>query len=133
LEEIVIPYHLAIPTAITIVSLIIILIRRKYLFATRQKKLLWSSVVVFLVLYLLMVGSATYDAIYYQWLVNSFDLDKDGLFGRSELTQEAEAAVERLTNDTGRNLSFIIGLVFAFIIATVVYLAGRVILSIRRP
>lgn len=84
MDEITIPYHLATPTIICIVALVIIFIYRKKLFL--KNKLFWISLTVFLVLYLFIVGSATYGDIYYQWDLNRYDLDKDGMFGGEEIT-----------------------------------------------
>lgn len=130
LDEITIPYHLATPTTICVVGLVAILFYRKRLFA--KNKLLWTSATVFLVLYLLIVGKATFDGIYYQWDLNRYDLDKDGMFGGNEITDEQNEAMRKLTSDTGRNFSFITGFVFALIISTVVYISGRVILKLKR-
>ncbi len=80
---------------------------------------------VFLVAYLFIVGNATYDDIYYQWDLNRYDLDKDGIFGGQEITKDQEAAMRRLTNDVGRNFSFVTGFIFAFILSGTVYLFGR--------
>ena len=87
--------------------------------------MLWTSLTVFLVVYLFIVGSAMYDDIYYQWDLNRYDLDKDGLFGGEEITKDQEAAMQRLTSDVGRNFSFITGFIFALIIAGAVYIFGR--------
>lgn len=130
MDEITLPYHLAIPTIICVVGLVIILIYRKRLFS--KNKLFWTSLIIFLVLYLFIVGSATYDDIYYQWDLNRYDLDKDGMFGGEEITAEQEEAMRKLTSDTGRNFSFIIGFVFASIISTVVYILGRLTLKLKR-
>ena len=130
MDEITLPYHLAIPTIICVVGLVIILIYRKRLFS--KNKLFWTSLTIFLVLYLFIVGSATYDDIYYQWDLNRYDLDKDGMFGGEEITAEQEEAMRKLTSDTGRNFSFIIGFVFASIISTVVYILGRLTLKLKR-
>jgi phosphoglycerol transferase MdoB-like AlkP superfamily enzyme len=130
LDEITIPYHLAIPTIICVVGLVIILIYRNRLFS--KKKLFWTSLTIFLVLYLFIVGSATFDDIYYQWDLNRYDLDKDGMFGGVEITDEQNEAMRKLTNDTGRNFSFITGFIFALFISTAVYISGRVILKLKR-
>ncbi|MBK9794342.1 MAG: hypothetical protein IPP60_14915 [Sphingobacteriales bacterium] len=57
---------------------------------------------------------ATFDAIYYQLDLNRYDLNKDGMFGGKEITNEQNEAMRKLTSDTGRNFSFITGFVFAF-------------------
>ena len=130
MDEVTIPYHLATPTTICVIGLVAILFYRKRLFS--NNKLLWTSVTVFLILYLLIVGRATFDAIYYQWDLNRYDLDKDGMFGGKEITDQQNEAMRKLTSDTGRNFSFITGFAFALIISTVVYTSGRVILKLKR-
>ncbi len=130
MDEITIPYHLVAPTIICVIGLGIILFYRKRLFS--KNKLLWTSVTVFLVLYLLIVGMATFDDIYYQWDLNRYDLDKDGMFSGEEITDQQNEAMRKLTSDTGRNFSFITGFVMALIISTVVYISGRVILKLER-
>jgi hypothetical protein len=130
LDVITIPYHLATPTIICLVGLGTIFFYRIRLFS--KDRLLWTSVTIFLVLYLLIVGSATYDAIYYQYDLNRYDIDKDGMFTGTEITDEQNEAMRKLTSDTGRNFSFITGFVFALIISTAVYISGRVILKLKR-
>jgi hypothetical protein len=83
-------------------------------------------VTFFLVIYLLIVGSALYTDLYCQWDLNRYDLDRDGFFGGPEQTPAQQAAMSRLTHDTGRNFSFIIGFILAFIIALLVYIIGRI-------
>jgi uncharacterized membrane protein YciS (DUF1049 family) len=129
LEEITIPYHLATPTIFSLVCLVAILFYSKRLFS--NNKLLWTSVTVFLVVYLLIVGSATFEDIYYQWDLNRYDLDKDGMFSGKEITAEQGKAMRKLTYDTGRNFSFITGFVFALIISTAIYISGRVLLKLK--
>lgn len=87
---------------------------------------------VFLILYLFIVGSATYEAIYYQWDLNRYDLDKDEMFGGKEITPKQSEAMQRLSSDTGRNLSFITGFIFAFAISTTVYLSASIISKVKR-
>jgi hypothetical protein len=81
-------------------------------------------VTVFFALYLFVVGSALYNDIYYQWDLSRYDLDKDGIFGGNEITEDQKAAMLRLTSDVGRNFSFITGFVFALTIAVAVYVFG---------
>lgn len=85
-----------------------------------------TNVTVFLFLYLFIVGSATYNDIYYQWDLNQYDLDKDGFFVGKEVTKEQQEAMEKLSNDLGRNFSLITGLLFAFPISLLTYGIGRI-------
>ena len=106
-------------------GLIVILFNHKKLFG--RNKVAWISVTVFLVLYLLIVGRATYDDIHYQFEMNRLDLDKDGLFGQNEMTKEFNNVMSNVSNDTGRNFSFITGFFFALIISIAVYVLGRLL------
>jgi len=130
MNELSIPYHLTIPSIICIVGLLTIFLKRKTIFV--NNKLFWTSVTIFLCLYLLIVGTATFDSIYYQWDLNRYDLDEDGMFGGKELTNEQNEAMRKLTSDTGRNFSFITGFIFALIISTTVYICGLVIKRVIR-
>lgn len=130
MDEITIPYHLATPTIICLFGLLTILFNRKKLFS--KNRILWISITTFLILYLFIVGTATFDAIYYQWDLYRYDLDKDGMFGGAEITDAQKEAMRKLTSDTGRNFSFITGFVFAFIISTFVYILGRIILKLKK-
>ena len=130
MDELTLPYHLIIPTIICMVGLGAIIFYRKRLFA--KNKLLWTSMTVFLILYLFIVGSATYHAIYYQWDLNRYDLDKDGMFGGKEITLKQTEAMQRLSSDTGRNFSFISGFIFALAISTTVYLSASIISKVKR-
>jgi hypothetical protein len=129
MDEITIPYHLAIPTVLCLIGLIAILINRKRLFT--KNKLLWTSITIFLILYFLVVSKSTFDGIYYQWDLNRYDLDKDGMFGGEEITTEQSKAMQKLISDTGRNFSFITGFIFAFIISTIFFIFGKIIIGIK--
>ncbi|WKW45485.1 hypothetical protein P3875_06750 [Myroides sp. JBRI-B21084] len=130
MDELTIPYHLAIPTFFCIVGLLTILLKRKTLFA--NNKLLWTSITIFLCLYLLIVGTAMFDSIYYQWDLNRYDLDKDGMFGGKELTNEQNEAMRKITSDTGRNFAFITGFIFALTFSATIFICGFVIKKVRR-
>jgi ABC-type multidrug transport system permease subunit len=130
MDEITIPYHLAIPTIICLIGLLTILLNRKKLFL--KNRMLWISITTFLILYLFIVGTSTYEAIYYQWDLNRYNLDKDGLFGGVERTDEQKEAMNKLKSDTGRNFSFITGFIFAFIISTFIYIIGIIILRLKK-
>src|SRR6187402_1231715 len=98
MDEITIPYHLAIPTIICLIGLLTIVFNRKKLFS--KNKLRWISLTVFLIFYLFIVGTSTYKGIYYQWDLNRYDLDKDGMFGGAEITVAQKEAMNKLINDT---------------------------------
>ncbi|MEO5776282.1 MAG: hypothetical protein ABIQ27_05220 [Flavobacterium sp.] len=130
MNELSIPYHLIIPAIISVIGLVRIVVNRKSLFA--KNKLLWKSIMLFLVLYLLITGKAAFEDIYYQFDLNRYDLDKDGTFGGIERTKEQEEAMFRLTNDVGRNFSFITGFIFSTLISSIFYGFGVVIRGIKK-
>ena len=129
MDEITIPYHLAIPTVLCLIGIIAILVNRKRLFT--KNKLLWTSITIFFGLYFVVVSKSTFDDMYYQWDLNRYDLDKDGMFGGEEITTEQSKAMQKLTSDTGRNFSFITGFIFAFIISTIFFIFGKIITGIK--
>lgn len=130
MNEIKIPFHLAIPATVAFLGLLAILFLGKKLFR-EGKKQLWISVVIFLTIYILIVGLATYDGIYYQWDLNKYDLDGDGFFGGEEVTEEQEAAMQRLTSGVGRDISFVTGLIPAAIISSMSYIGAKIISWLR--
>ncbi len=130
MNEITIPYHLAIPSILCMIALTAIIFNRKKLFS--KNKPLWTSITTFLVLYLLVVGTATFLEIYYQWDLNRYDLDKDGIFAGAEITDAQDEAMRRLTNDTGRNFSLITGFFFASIVSAAVYLLAGIVFRLKK-
>lgn len=85
-----------------------------------------------MVFYALIVGSAAYDDIYSQWLLNKFDLNQDGIFSGSEITSEQELAMSKLINDVGRNFSFIMGAIAGFILGLAAYTFSRIYERIKQ-
>lgn len=125
MNPITIPYHLAIPSLICFLLLTFIFRRRKQFFGKNKRKLLWVSATVFLITYLLVVASATYADIFYQWDLNAYDLNQDGFFGENERTPQQKKAMSKLVNDTGRNFSFITGVIYGLMLAVPTYIFGK--------
>jgi hypothetical protein len=113
MKDIAIPFHLATPTILCLVGLSMIVFYYKIL---KKNRLFWNSLILFLGLYLLIVGKATYDTIYYQWDLNRYDLNKDGFFNGIEITNSQKEAMKVLTNDTGRNFYFLQVLFLLFLV-----------------
>ncbi|MCL7763665.1 hypothetical protein MPF19_09590 [Polaribacter sp. Z014] len=124
MKEISLPYHLIIPTIISILILGILFYKRKKLFINDKNKVFWISVILFFCIYLLIVGNATYTHYSTNILLQSFDLNKDGNFNTAEITPEFNIAMRNVISDTGRNFSFITGLLFSGIITSFVYVIG---------
>ena len=120
-----IPYHLIIPLVIFSIALLWIFISRNKRFK-EDKKWFWTCAVIFIIIYLVIVGSAAYEDIRLQIELNAFDLDGDSFFSSEEQTAEQEEAMDKLTNDFGRNISFIAGLIIAIFITLPLYYLGRI-------
>lgn len=97
-----------------------------------MNKALWISLVVFFLVYGGILGSATYDDIFYQWDLNRYDLDKDGFFGGAEINSAQEEASSKLSNDIGRNASCITGLIFATILSLMINFLVRIISVLKK-
>lgn len=124
MSPVTVPYHFVIPAIICAACLAVILVGRKRLFGRQRGRWFWTSVVVFLSVYLLIVGSATVEDVYAQWDLNRYDLNRDGFFGGAELTKQQADAMARLVNDLGRNLSVFTGLLFALVVSVAFYIVA---------
>mgnify|MGYP006991860366 CR=1 FL=1 len=131
MTQITIPYHLIIPAIISIMILGILFIKRKSIFGNEKRKWFWISLTIFFLLYFFILGGATYSDIFAQWNLNKFDLNKDGFFSGEEITREQKEAMRNLTNDTGRNFSFISGLIFSGITAFFVFVISKTTVYIK--
>ena len=67
----------------------------------------------FVVLYVFIVGSVQLFDYQLKKELDSFDLDGDGSFSSVEFTPEAEEAMDRYTQDTGRTFAPITGFIFS--------------------
>lgn len=131
MDEITLPYHLIIPSIISILILGILFFKRKRIYGNGKRQWFWISLTVFFLFYLFIVAGATYSDIYAQWNLNKFDLNKDGFFGGNEITTEQNEAMRNLTSDTGRNFAFITGIIISGILALSVYIGGTITESIK--
>lgn len=122
MNEISLPYHLILPALISIWFLGFLVIRRRRIYSKR--KWVFISSILFFSIYLFIVGGATFEDIYAKWNLNQYDLNKDGLFSGNELTADMREAMRRLTNDIGRNFSFLTGLIFSGAISMFVLISG---------
>jgi len=126
MNEISLPYHLIIPSLISILILGIIILKRKKLFANGKWKWFWISTTIFFAIYLLIVGGATYSDISLELALRKFDLNRDGMFNGAEITPELKVALNKVSSDTGRNFSFITGLIFSGIITFFLFIIGKI-------
>ena len=115
------------PSLISILVLGITILKRGKLFVNGKRKWLWIGITVFFVIYLLIVGGATYFDISSKFVLQKFDLNKDGFFSGKEITPEQKEAIRKVISDAGRNCSFITGIIFSSVIAFFVFIGGKLI------
>ncbi|MBE0393363.1 hypothetical protein [Flavobacterium sp. PL002] len=125
------PYHFIIPTIISVFVLIAVLYQRKRLFTSIDQKWLWTSLTVFLIVYILIIGGAWYTTINSQLALEKFDLNQDGFFTANEITVAQKEALEKVTRDTGRSFSFLTGLFVAGVVGCIVFVFGKFIVFIK--
>ena len=130
MKDLTLPFHLIIPFIISFTVMALLLYHRKRIFKNGKRKWAWISLTIFFTLYLLIVGRAIYLDIYYEVALQEFDLNGDGFFNGNEITTEQQAAMTRLSSDTGRNFSFITGMIFSGIISFFVFVIGKLIRKI---
>ncbi len=131
MREITAHYHLIIPTIISVVLMLYILFSRHFLI-NKLGKNLFIALTFFTAFYLFIVGQSLYFDIYYQWKLNSFDLNNDGFFSGDEITSEQLSAMHNLINDTPRNFSFIVGLIYSFVLSSILLIFMIVLKKIRK-
>jgi len=132
MTQITIPYHLFIPALISLILFLLIIALWKKIFSRSKKKSVWVSILFFLIIYTIIVGSATYEDIYCQWDLNKYDLNMDGVFSGNEINTNQQAALERLINDLGRNFTVFTGLIFSGVISLFVFIIGTGIEKYRK-
>ena len=119
------PFHLLIPALITLLILRVIVYRKKQFLGDEHRRLCWISLIVFSAIYGLIFCGAAYASINAQLTLHAFDLNGDGLFSEFEQTVEQRQAMKNVTNDVGRNFAVITGLIIASIIASAVFILGK--------
>ena len=112
MENITVKKHLV----ITLIFAILFLI---FSFKFKHKRKLLIN--LFLGTYILIIAYVILYDIYLQNNLNSFDIDNNGFFSGSEITIEQKKAMQKLSSDTGRNFSFIIGLFYSAILSGIIY------------
>lgn len=112
MENITVKKHLVIALIFAILFLI-------FSFKFKHKRKLLIN--LFLGTYILIIAYVILYDIYLQNNLNSFDIDNNGFFSRSEITIEQKKAMQKLSSDTGRNFSFIIGLFYSAILSGLIY------------
>lgn len=126
MNEISLPYHLIIPSLVSMLFLVMIIRKRKTLYKLGKWKWFWISTTVFFGIYLLIVGGAAFTDISLDLSLQKFDLNGDGVYKGEEITSEQQDAMRKVNSDIGRNLSIFTGLVFSGIIALFVFIVGKV-------
>ena len=112
MENITVKKHLVIALIFAILILI-------FSFKSKHKRKLLIN--LFLGTYIVIIAYVILYDIYLQNNLNSFDIDNNGFSSGSEITIEQKKAMQKLSSDTGRNFSFIIGLFYSAILSGLIY------------
>jgi len=123
MSTITIHMHLLIPALISLAAFIVLLVNRNAL--RKRSKILFKAALIFSFSHTLLVGNALGHDIYYQWDVNRYDLNQDGVFSTAETTPEQLLAFGRLTNDSSRNLA-VNSLIVSVVLSASVYILMRI-------
>ena len=132
MTQITIPYHLFIPALISLILFLLIIALWTKIFSRSKKKSVWVSIFFFLIIYTIIVGSATFEDIYCQWDLNKYDLNMNRVFSGNEINTNQQAAYDRLINDLGRNFTVFTGLIFSGVISLFVFIIGTGIEKYRK-
>lgn len=132
MDNMTIPVHLLLATLFSLCALWYILANRKEFFQDNYRRWFWISAVVFFCIYGLIVGLAMFQDLYLHWNLNSYDLNKDGIFSREEISDAQENAMNRVIRDTGRNFAVFTGLIFSAIISLPIFLIGIAIQKLKK-
>lgn len=80
--------------------------------------------------YTFITASSVYDTIDIELLASKYDLNKNGLYEETELTEEAKKELAKISNDTGRNFSIITGFFFALILSLFVFISSSLLKTV---
>ncbi|WP_310554935.1 hypothetical protein [Flavobacterium sp.] len=97
---------------ILLLFLLVYINRKYYCTSFSNVKIAMCCSVIF---YISMVILAFATSYYLKQELNSFDLDKNGLFTEEEWTIEQSRLIRDVSNDTGRNLAPFTGIVFSIL------------------
>ena len=126
MDSITLPYHLICPTIVFVLILTVLLYKRKEIFKAGNWKWFWISFTVFCIVYVFLVGRATYIDVSSQLALQRFDLNGDGFFNGNEITSEQKAAMTKVISDAGRSFIVFTGLIFSAMIAIFVFAIGEI-------
>lgn len=131
MRTITISYHLLIPVLLSIACLVYSLYNRSKIM-TKRTKSYHTALCCFFFSYALLVGWCLYLDLLYQSNLNQFDLNNDGFFSGAEINDAEKKAMEDLIKDTGRNFSFLVGLVYSFVLSAIVYGVARLFSYLKK-
>jgi len=117
--------HILIPAVIATICFLLLFLFRKQILNNWK----WTKIgfLILFGLYASMLSIVIYRDISLQIALNELDLNGDGFFNGSELTDESRKAMDDLSSDTGRNFAPFTAAIFSALIAFVVASTGRII------
>ena len=96
-------------------------------FCHTRKKDVYIYKLNFFILYILLILNIQLHDIYLNYKLNLFDINHDSIFSILEQTKEQQKYFSLVINDSGRNLVFIWGLIFAAISTILLYLIKSIV------
>lgn len=124
------PFHNIVLCFLCLFVIVYIIWSRKSIFPKRRW--LWIAITTFIISYLFIILYTSYLDTSYQNELNSFDLNKDGLFTGEEINFNQKEALAKVGNDTARNLVPISGLLYAFLLALPIFVGGQIYEKVRK-
>ena len=110
---------------ILLIELFVLVIYK--IFSKRQFRNIKISLIIILIFYIILNIMVKSRGVCIEYKLNTFDLNGDGIFSGAEVTPEQEEAMNRWTNDLGRNLFPIIFGIFSVIIFIILIIAGKLL------
>lgn len=103
------------------------MIRHKY-----RLSLLWIYPATSILCYLFIIGGAWATDEHLSAILQSYDLDGNGVLNDNELTPMATQAMQNVANDTGRAMAPMTGLIIAPIGVVVCFMTGKLLQTINQ-
>lgn len=90
-------------------------------FSSVRLSILKLTIINFVIIYLLIVGSVVFYELYLDYKIRTFDLNGDSFFSEVEINSEYAKYSSLLTNDIGRKFAPITGLFFSLVCSAIFY------------
>lgn len=114
------------------IVLVLVLYIKKYFFSKWYLKPVWITVFSFVLVYFLIVSGSYFQDLYLKWQLSRFDLNHDGMFTDSEITEELKKAVREVSADNARRFAVVTGYLVARVVAIITFVFALSVSLFRR-